>query len=161
MSTASARPFRRATSSCSYPPASHFSVVGWRVLPIGMSEFFACGQDVQSQTFPTPFRFDLVTARQHLDHRPGARVSGAAQGPDDKTGMRPAVVRLAVPRRQKTGDAFVDYLKASNVDRSLPQLCAEGKYQAAYDIAVAEIAGFEKPSEPSHVPEGALRATCE
>lgn len=67
------------------------------------------------------------------------------------------VIALAV---DKIGiDGFTDYLRASNVDRSLPQLCAEGKYEAAYQIAISEIAGFEKTAEP--VPaSGGMRSTC-
>lgn len=57
-------------------------------------------------------------------------------------------------------DGFTDYLKASNIDRSLPQLCAEGNFEAAHAIAMQEIRGFEAPSEPDRTRQSTMPSQC-
>lgn len=57
---------------------------------------------------------------------------------------------LAVAIGKLGPTAFSDYLKASDIDRKLDSLCAEGNYGAAYEIAVKEISSFSKPAEPKH-----------
>lgn len=62
---------------------------------------------------------------------------------------------MAVATEKLGVDAFVDYLKASNVDRKLDELCKEGNFAGAHAIATEEIADFMKPPEPNRVPQGA------